>query len=92
MLLLRNLDRLLFGLAFTTVTLGADTVSEQAVITQAENYLPSWATDNALQLELSTDSTNYAVIPLTENLGRDRSDRERGVSSNWKYKVYYVGT
>lgn len=77
MALLHRLGRLLLLLSFVARALADD---EQPVITSAEKDLPNWATDNTLQLELSTDSTNYAIIPLTANLGRGGSSVSRGVS------------
>ena len=54
--------------------------------TKAEKELPSWASKNSLQLKLSADSTNYAAIPLTEDLALGNTDQEKGVSSgNWPY-------
>lgn len=48
--------------------------------TQGEDDLPPWASDNTLQLKLSADSTNYAVIPLTEKLSLGSSNKEKAVS------------
>lgn len=62
--------------------LAADNIEEHAVITQAEKDLPSWASSNILQLNMSTDANNYALIPLTENLGLGGSSRDRRVSLN----------
>lgn len=81
---LNSLGRGLLLLSFATNALSEDasddtsndTSNSHAVITVAEKDLPSWATDNTLQLELSTDSASYAIIPLTE-VG---SDVEPGVS------------
>lgn len=55
------------------------------VVTSAEYDTPEWATDNAMQLTLSSrrggDSPlQYTVIPLTESLGLNESDRYREVS------------
>lgn len=80
MALLDCLGRLLLLLSFVSGALADDSSDEQPVITSAEKDLPNWATDNTLQLELSTDSTNYAIIPLTANLGRGGSSVGRGVS------------
>lgn len=79
---LHRLGRFLLFLSFATNALAQDDTSgdDYAVITIAESDLPSWATENTLQLELSTDSANYAIIPLTENLGLGGSAVERGVS------------
>jgi hypothetical protein len=55
----------------------ADNIEEYAVITQAEEDLPSWASSNILQLNMSTDANNYALIPLTENLGLGGSSGDR---------------
>jgi hypothetical protein len=60
----------------------ADNIEEYAVITQAEEDLPSWASSNILQLNMSTDANNYALIPLTENLGLGGSSGDRRVSLN----------
>lgn len=51
-----------------------------AVWTKAQDELPPWAKDNTLQLKLSADSTNYAVIPLTKKFGFGSSN-SRGVST-----------
>ena len=55
----------------------ASIVSGEAMI-KADDDLPQWASDNTLQLKLSADSTNYAVIPLTEQMARGNTDK-RGV-------------
>lgn len=49
--------------------------------TQASDDLPSWASENTLQLKLSSDSTNYAIIPLTEALAGGNSQSTEAVSS-----------
>ncbi|RDA87338.1 hypothetical protein CP532_2610 [Ophiocordyceps camponoti-leonardi (nom. inval.)] len=51
-----------------------------AATTSAEKDVPQWASDNALQLTLSTKpGLQFTTIPLTENLGLNESDRVRGV-------------
>lgn len=44
--------------------------------TKAEKELPDWALKNTLQLNLSADSTNYAVFPLTEELVHGNTNEE----------------
>ena len=48
--------------------------------TEADDELPPWASDNTLQLQLSADSTEYAVIPLTERLALGSTTKRTGVS------------
>lgn len=52
---------------------------EEVAWTEAKDELPSWASENTLQLKLSADSTNYAVIPLTDQLALGESGKESGV-------------
>lgn len=52
--------------------------------TSAEQDVPDWAAENAMQLTLSTSAGDwvplqYTVIPLTQNLGLNESGRARGV-------------
>ncbi|PHH68379.1 hypothetical protein CDD83_6133 [Cordyceps sp. RAO-2017] len=50
--------------------------------TSAEKDVPDWASNNALQLTLSTKpGLQFTTIPLTENLGLNESERTRGVVS-----------
>jgi hypothetical protein len=59
---------------------GVGTVTgEHEVYIEAVDELPSWATDNTLQLQLSADSTNYAVIPLSESLTLPSCEAQEGV-------------
>ncbi|KAI6778769.1 Receptory region [Emericellopsis cladophorae] len=63
-------------------------LSEHGVYAEAVDELPSWATDNTLQLQLSADSTNYAVIPLSESLTLPNSESQAGnVSINGNLKA-----
>lgn len=48
-------------------------------VVQPQDKLPDWATDNTLQLNISADPTNYAVIPLTEQLSRRSDPDDTGV-------------
>ncbi|RCI16378.1 hypothetical protein L249_2454, partial [Ophiocordyceps polyrhachis-furcata BCC 54312] len=51
-----------------------------AATTSAEKDVPLWASNNALQLTLSTKpGLQFTTIPLTENLGLNESDHVRGV-------------
>ncbi|RDA94792.1 hypothetical protein CP533_4264 [Ophiocordyceps camponoti-saundersi (nom. inval.)] len=51
-----------------------------AATTSAEKDVPQWASNNALQLTLSTKpGLQFTTIPLTENLGLNESDHVRGV-------------
>lgn len=56
------------GLGLMLACVGPAAGEEGVAWTEAGDSLPSWASENTLQLQLSTDSTNYAVIPLTEKL------------------------
>ncbi|KAG9257457.1 uncharacterized protein F5Z01DRAFT_671055 [Emericellopsis atlantica] len=63
-------------------------LGEHGVYVEAVDELPSWATDNTLQLQLSADSTNYAVIPLSESLTLPSSEAQKGnVSIKGKLKA-----
>jgi hypothetical protein len=55
--------------------------ADGAVWTEAQDELPPWAKDNTLQLKLSADSTNYAVIPLTKEFAFGSSNSRGGVST-----------
>lgn len=51
--------------------------------TSAEKNVPEWASNNALQLTLSTKpGLQFTTIPLTENLGLNESQSTRGVSDD----------
>jgi hypothetical protein len=50
--------------ALTTVHADDDDIS-----TWPETEVPDWATANAMQLSLSATGLQFAVIPLTPNLG-----------------------
>lgn len=54
--------------------------AEDGAWTEADDELPPWASDNTLQLQLSADSTEYAVIPLTEKLALGDTSKKSGVS------------
>lgn len=52
--------------------------------TSAEKDVPQWAAKNGMQMNLSipggqSSPLQYTVIPLTENLGLNESQRTRGV-------------
>lgn len=49
-----------------TTTVYAD---DNDISTWAETEVPDWATANAMQLSLSASGLQFAVIPLTPNLG-----------------------
>ncbi|KAF4510819.1 hypothetical protein G6O67_002682 [Ophiocordyceps sinensis] len=50
--------------------------------TSAEKNVPEWASNNALQLTLSTKpGLQFTTIPLTENLGLNESQSTRGIIS-----------
>jgi hypothetical protein len=53
-------------LACTLTTVHAE---DQDVSTWSETEVPDWATANAMQLSLSGSGLQFAVIPLTPNLG-----------------------
>jgi hypothetical protein len=53
-------------LACTLTTVHAD---NNDITTWAETEVPDWATANAMQLSLSASGLQFAVIPLTPNLG-----------------------
>ncbi|KAF4123850.1 Zinc finger, C3HC4 type (RING finger) [Geosmithia morbida] len=48
---------------------GADVIAW----TSPSDSLPDWASESTLQLSLSTSSTNYAIIPLTDKLAAGQS-------------------
>ncbi|KAK7228907.1 hypothetical protein V2G26_001077 [Clonostachys chloroleuca] len=66
MLALSTLTRASIALLLYANTVTADI---RDVRLTAEDDLPPWALESTLQMKLTTDSTNYAVIPLTEGLG-----------------------
>lgn len=55
-------------------------IADDGAWTEADDELPPWASDNTLQLQLSADSTEYAVIPLTEKLALGDTSKKSGVS------------
>lgn len=66
------------GLVF--VYFFAIAMADDGAWTEADDELPPWASENTLQLQLSADSTEYAVIPLTEKLALGDSKKKSGVS------------
>lgn len=76
--LFRVVELILAVLLFVGVSVASDT----SVTLSAEDNLPDWASKSTLQMELSTDSTNYAIIPLTEGLGLGGSEVERQVGAS----------
>lgn len=85
MLALSTLTRASIALLLYANTVTADI---RDVRLTAEDDLPPWALESTLQMKLTTDSTNYAVIPLTEGLGLgsnsiSRQVRERVSLAQW---------
>jgi hypothetical protein len=60
----------------------SEAASDYLASISAHDDVPQWASDNSMQLELSTQHgewipVQYTVIPLTENIGLNESARDR---------------
>ncbi|KAJ6439677.1 RING finger domain-containingprotein [Purpureocillium lavendulum] len=72
-----GLAALVSALIFATALVSAD---DGAVTTSAETEVPEWASNNALQLTLSSQpGLQLTTIPLTSNLGLNESSPARGI-------------
>ncbi|KND94299.1 Protein goliath [Tolypocladium ophioglossoides CBS 100239] len=70
----------LTSLLFTLLCAVAVVAADGGATTSAQQDVPQWASNNALQLTLSTQpGLQFTTIPITENLGLNESDRTRGI-------------
>lgn len=72
----------LFWLGVLLSCLAELVIADDGSLTEAGDELPPWASDNTLQLQLSADSTEYAVIPLTEKLALGNTRKKTSVSQD----------